>query len=279
MKYILYRILGNDLPPRHLKGQTLDNLKFILEYEGDFVDCEKRFVLNRIVDFDTQSVICDLLMKAGYKFSIIPFILEQYRELESVNERIQYLTNVNRARNYCIEQGIEEAEYVLPFDGGSMFREDGWQSFDANVRFNSGDPYFVVGQWRPKSYDDFLNVDQPELKEEYKFGKSVVTGIREPTVVFGQGHDKRFNEDLMYGNADKVELVAQLGIAGVWMNWISKDALKNMSKFAGTVKMISWVARLPSGNDVADFDNQIRGKMRAEGIQRLLEKANGLNYT
>lgn len=33
---VLYRILGNDLPPRHAPGQTLRNLRFLLEHESDF---------------------------------------------------------------------------------------------------------------------------------------------------------------------------------------------------------------------------------------------------
>lgn len=32
----LYRIIGNDLPPRHSPGQTLTNLRFLLEHEDDF---------------------------------------------------------------------------------------------------------------------------------------------------------------------------------------------------------------------------------------------------
>eukprot|EP00122_Pirum_gemmata_P003413 Pgem_evm1s3090 len=32
-KYILYRAIGNDLPPRHAVGQCYDNVKFILENE------------------------------------------------------------------------------------------------------------------------------------------------------------------------------------------------------------------------------------------------------
>lgn len=33
---VLYRIIGNDLPPRHSPRQTLTNLRFLLEHENDF---------------------------------------------------------------------------------------------------------------------------------------------------------------------------------------------------------------------------------------------------
>lgn len=33
--FIIVRIIGNDLPPRHSPNQTIDNLRFILEHEPD----------------------------------------------------------------------------------------------------------------------------------------------------------------------------------------------------------------------------------------------------
>ena len=47
---VLYRIIGNDLPPRHESGQSLRNLKFILEHESPLDHCQKIFLVNRMVD-------------------------------------------------------------------------------------------------------------------------------------------------------------------------------------------------------------------------------------
>ena len=47
---VLYRIIGNDLPPRHQYGQVYTNVKFILENEMDLPGWSKRWVLNRIVN-------------------------------------------------------------------------------------------------------------------------------------------------------------------------------------------------------------------------------------
>ena len=49
-EFLLIRIIGNDLEPRHRAGQSRDNLRFILENEPPLPGCGKRFVLNRIVD-------------------------------------------------------------------------------------------------------------------------------------------------------------------------------------------------------------------------------------
>ena len=47
-KFVLYRIIGNDLYPRHKKGQTIENLQFILENEPELESCEKRWQESRI---------------------------------------------------------------------------------------------------------------------------------------------------------------------------------------------------------------------------------------
>ncbi|TIV70940.1 MAG: hypothetical protein E5V89_12390, partial [Mesorhizobium sp.] len=48
--FVLVRIIGNDLEPRHRKGQSYDNALFILDNESDFPDCEKVWLVNRITD-------------------------------------------------------------------------------------------------------------------------------------------------------------------------------------------------------------------------------------
>jgi hypothetical protein len=73
IRYIFYRILGNDLPPRHRKGQTLVNLKIILDREPAFEDVEKRWIVNRIVDLQDEQKIIKLLEKYAQKYQVIRF--------------------------------------------------------------------------------------------------------------------------------------------------------------------------------------------------------------
>lgn len=77
-KFTLYRILGNDLPPRHRTGQTYDNLKFILDYEPDFSNCTKNWIINRIVDADVERRIIALLEKYKQPYILIPFNIQDY---------------------------------------------------------------------------------------------------------------------------------------------------------------------------------------------------------
>ena len=70
------RILGNDHYPRHGRGQTLDNLKFILTNEPFFPGCKKVFLLNRIVDRDMEAELVEALESHGMDYVRIPFVAD-----------------------------------------------------------------------------------------------------------------------------------------------------------------------------------------------------------
>lgn len=111
---ILYRILGNDLPPRHSPGQTLRNLRFLLQHESDFsilphlgphsvhhstaygsgsgvkqshssdggLLVDKYFVLNRIADKEMEAALIGLLhlySVPNSRIIVIPFDWKEYQ--------------------------------------------------------------------------------------------------------------------------------------------------------------------------------------------------------
>ncbi|MEL6746052.1 MAG: hypothetical protein AAFO68_11405, partial [Pseudomonadota bacterium] len=173
--FVLYRILGNDLVPRHAKGQTYKNLKFILENESAFVGCEKRFILNRIADEEELTRILDLLDQHDFAYSIIPFELDRYLEtqwdqslfpsedyvfspaLSKRNDRSRqvvdslmrrrkslYAINNNGARNYALADGRTVAKWVLPFDGNCFFTNEAFETLRSVTVASPEYPYFIV---------------------------------------------------------------------------------------------------------------------------------------
>ena len=64
------------------QGQSYDNVKFTLENESAFESCEKRWIVNRIIDPEEQERIVSLLEKHNQKYKIIPFDKEEYRQIE-----------------------------------------------------------------------------------------------------------------------------------------------------------------------------------------------------
>lgn len=79
---ILYRIIGNDLPPRHKEGQTLSNLQFILDHEPAFPNTRKIFLLNRITDPANERAIIRLLDQHQMEYIRVPFEPKEYEQLD-----------------------------------------------------------------------------------------------------------------------------------------------------------------------------------------------------
>jgi hypothetical protein len=76
--FVLTRIIGNDLVPRHAEGQSLANLRFILDHEPPLDACEKRFVVNRIFDSAMREAIVGELEARGQTYAVIPFDWEAF---------------------------------------------------------------------------------------------------------------------------------------------------------------------------------------------------------
>jgi hypothetical protein len=93
---VLYRILGNDLPPRHSPHQTLNNIRFMLSHESKFpprvlypryptaerpLRVEKYYVLNRVSSQEHTDAIVRVLTEfgvAGDHILKIPFDWEDF---------------------------------------------------------------------------------------------------------------------------------------------------------------------------------------------------------
>ena len=296
--FVLYRIIGNDLVPRHEKGQSRRNLAFILENEPVLPGCEKRFVVNRIVDPEEERCIIDLLDKAGYPYIHIPFEWEEYVKqpwdihgvpldfcpLSKKSEMIQpgaqrtayirqyryknnYVMNNNGARNVALRDGKLRAKWVLPWDGNCFLTASAWEAIRQMVMSNSAFPYQIVPMARIVNNDDLLNpVFSPEATEE-------------PQVLFRADSREEFDPAYCYGRRPKVELLWRLGVSGSWDIWPIEPwdlPCPSYSVDAGRFGHGGWVARLFSGK--AELEKQRsekasigRGEARSEAITCLLD--------
>ncbi len=158
-KFVIYRIIGNSLPPRHGPEDTYGNLQFALENEPDFPSCDKRWLLNRLVDPEVEAKCIKLIRASGQKYHTIPFdedILQKdfprcERHAESVESfcagkprqtgfgceskewifrhKSLAVIKLNDARNKAIELGRADALWTLPLDGWCYFTAESWHSF------------------------------------------------------------------------------------------------------------------------------------------------------
>lgn len=274
--FALYRIIGNDLHPRHALGQSRQNLQFILENESELPDCEKHYIVNRIIDPSEERKIVDLLKASGASFEVIPFDPDEYRKLgfdmaamsrpdlltaRYINsfeplrrQRVRlalyrlknnYVMNNNGARNFALESGRHRAKWVLPFDGNCFFTPSAWEDLRSEVSLNPHFKYFVVPMTRVTSNRSLLSDSfEPEPLEE-------------PQLLFRRDSEERFNEEFCYGRRPKVELFWRLQIAGKWDEY-KDDAWdrerRPASPEAGQFGVAGWVARMFSG--VEAFETQ-----------------------
>jgi hypothetical protein len=295
--FVLYRILGNDLPPRHEEGQTLKNLRFILENEPELMHCEKRWVVNRIADAEQEQAVIALLEQYDQPFLHIPFDLDEYRNVEwdfesfpqmtfflngryanmydhdklraeahARRHKNRYVMNNNGARNAALRDGRGRAKWVLPWDGNCFLTKSAWSEVVQSVTNAPHLKYFTVPMSRTTDNADLL-------KRGYN-----PEAVDEPQLLFRNDATEEFDEDFHYGRRPKVELFWRLGIPGVWDAWRGDSwdlPRPTRAAEAGDCGQAGWVARLHSGrNDLEASSDQVtvqRGMARSEAIVSLID--------
>ncbi|SFM05131.1 alginate lyase family protein [Methylorubrum salsuginis] len=298
--FVLLRILGNDLPPRHESGQTVRNLRFALENEPPLAGCTKIWILNRIVCRRVEAELIDLLEQHGRRYDRIPFDADAYRRVgwslehtsttgypgepawdgipEYERQRIDdktyefknlYLMNNNGARNHALTLGRSLARWVLPFDGNCFFTASAWERLRADVLAQPHLPYFIVPMARVIDNAALLEPDRP------------FPATHEPQVLFRSDAREAFDERFRYGTRPKVELLMRLGVPGIWDSWeIDPLELKqpDPSPDAGRFAEAGWVARLFSGSP--EQEGATAESMLARGLARrsaILSMIDGLD--
>lgn len=272
-QFILYRIIGNYLPPRHSRRVSEQAIRFIVESEPRFPNCEKRFLLNRIVDQDYASLVAAIIESGGYSVETVPFVSKTYEGQGTFEDRVRYLTNLNPARNLVVKNGLRDAPIVLPFDSGCCFDELGWEAFVRVVTREPEAGYYAVHMQRIDRMNDFAQSTPPPCTE---LNQSLAERLTEPQIAITRRSDQFFNEDLKYGNMPKAELLIRLGVKGPWQHFsleIRDQALKHRSKFFGSIPSAGYVYRLPCTDDPAvEAHGWSRATARVKGMAVLVRE-------
>jgi hypothetical protein len=285
--FVLYRIIGADLEPRHARGQARENLAFLLAHEPPLPGCEKRWVVNRIADPEEEARVLDLLAAHGQPALRIPFDPAAYaragwdvstlpkgylagpacaaldaeaRErltLATYRAKNLYAMNNNGARNAALADGRGRAKWVLPWDGNCFVTAAAWAELCAAVAARPDLRYFATPMARVADNADLRDPGfAPEPTEE-------------PQLIFRRDAAERFDEAFPYGRRPKVELFWRLGLGGEWDRWRDDpwDPPRNpRSPEAGRIGRAGWVARLASGR--ADLERADKTSFLARGAER-----------
>ena len=150
-----------------------------MENEPSFAHCEKKWVVNRIVDQAHEAKIISNLLKYQQKYIHIPFKMEEYahcrydlnglpgqfythspgKNLLHPSERTRaleypfrhknlYVMNNNGARNAALNEGRQLGEWVMPWDGNCFLTQAAWDSILRDMESLLGERYLIVPMTR-----------------------------------------------------------------------------------------------------------------------------------
>jgi hypothetical protein len=291
-EFVLYRILGNDLPPRHGGGQTLANLRFILDHEPALAECEKRWVVNRIFDAAAEAEIIRFLEAHGQPYLHLPFDREAYaarfldatglppdlnplattlaslkpgRRLATLDwlhrHKNLYAMNNNGARNAALDEGKTLARWTLPWDGACFVTSAGWELIRRAAASAGEARYLIVPMARVATNGILLDSSYSP------------TADQEPQIAFGANAVERFDERLRYGTGPKVELLCRLDVPGSWDEWRKTvrapwdRPADRCSPDKGLYVSAGWVARLSAASrENVERDGNSRWVARYQAI-------------
>jgi hypothetical protein len=294
--FLLIRILGNDLPPRHPRGQTRRNLREILEREPDLPGCERRWVVNRIVDPDEEAAVIALLEARGEPYLLRPLARDgsdlpgwawdavvegeptylapsdpaergrDPRLRRLYDRRVRALIDLNAARNAAIDEGLQRATWVLPWDGGCLLTRDAYDALVATVTRDAELRYLAVPTAR---IADLEALDDPHLRP---------SPDQEHMLAFHRDAAERFDPRLTYGVREKVALLRRLGVPGPWdgWRWQPRFGPPGASPEADRVAVAGWVARLPVGDEAQEVDPTLRWRARATAVLDVVDRYDAL---
>jgi len=294
-KICLIRVLGNDLPGLHAENQTIKNLEFILKNEPSFDGADKIFFLNKIVSEEKKKILTWMLKKHHCQFVEQQFDSQGFLKIPLCHDNLPgenfwqtndpsdewiklcmerakrdlrnaYLINNNGARNAALRFGHEQGyEWVFPLDGNCFLSQKQYEEIQQAIhKADAGTDYLVIPMERCLK-------NTPDL-----VSKEATNATEEPQIAFRRGAELAFDEDKVYGNQPKVDLLRKLGVPGVWDSWTHEYpwqpiVLPDTQLFSKKWASAASVFRLASGNELAAEKARVRGHVRAHAIINFID--------
>ena len=250
-EFVILRILGNELPPRDNKGSKLKVLRHILKHEPTDI-CSKFWLINHIIDPAYKTKILNVLTRYRQNFGELSFSPKNYCRLNSWEEKIRYAININNARNEGIKHCQDRFRFVICLDQDCFFTRDHLslviEKINNDQRVNHGRKNYGILMKRIIG-ENLENADQ--LPNE------------EPHLVFRDDAREYFDEKIVFGRNEKVELLSRLGyISSPEIYSIQGDKCLN----------VGYVLHLSYGNETVERDLKTRMDRRELSVIKLINK-------
>lgn len=200
------RFLGNYCPPRSTKESRLHELKIILR-EDKRINPSNIWILNRIYDLEYLNEIKNILSEGEQNFLEIPFIYEEYKEIQNDEEKLRYTFNLNNARNTVVKEGLKKYDYVICSDGDLFIPPSRWIEINENIQQNPTLPYYAL--WCRRVTMQEVGGAVKKLNAESLDEKCHSI---EPMLIFTKKSTMFFDENLYYNDNCKNELCFRIGM-------------------------------------------------------------------
>lgn len=198
LSIIISRVIGNELTPREIPGSKIKVLERLL-HKPQLMDAF--WVVNRVYNKLLYKEYINLLESYNQSYTVIPFVLKEYRQLLCFAEKVHYGTNVNNARNVGIGMCREKYKFVIAADGDCYFPGDTANDIKRQIvedqKIHPARQYYSIPGKRLYYHD----------KEESLRN----TKTEEHLLVLRQDAPFIFNEKTVFGQGDARELFQRIG--------------------------------------------------------------------
>ena len=236
---VIFRILGNENPPRDTPGRRLEVLEDILRSEPNFDKVDKWYIVNRLYDIQYRRSICEMLDRYNAKYIVIPIDREAVINADDINEKIRISININQTRNFAVDFGKHIAKYTIVLDGDCIFDREGWREVDEAMRDG-----------------DFQYLSIPHKRH----GGS----LAEPMVAFRYDSIRRFDESIKFGEGDKLRFLFEIG-------HIRSTQNGHIHVQGDLTKTVGYVHHLSTGESVVESDLSTRLDLREKSLDLMIK--------
>jgi len=192
------RVLGNSLPVRDQK--KVEAVRYVLENGYLPNNISQIWILNQLRPGSETDELRSLLKETNQATYEIPFDKDRYAAAKTRKEKILAFIGINRARNLALEVS-KPYDWLFLFDDTHFFTEPLWaktvQDFEQQIACHAPlAKQFAVPmlRFRPPLPSNYMDLTP-----------------HEPALVFSCDSVMRFDENVEFGNGDKVELLHRLG--------------------------------------------------------------------
>ncbi|GJP63743.1 hypothetical protein CLOP_g20793 [Closterium sp. NIES-67] len=221
-RFVLYRMIGNDIPPLQCAGQLYENALYALQHEPRrLAGCRRVWVVNNVVNETAERRVVRALKAHGYGDEDIIVRRVNYTHVAQLphDQWGAAVSAQNEARNAMLEHGrAAGVRWILPWDGNQFVTREAWHRIVAAAdRYEAqGITVFKVAMVKVQSLQQPAWLNASSL---FRHIRPHAPGQWESQVAFRNDSSHHFKQGVAYGEANKLEALIRICGSGCYWHW------------------------------------------------------------